>query len=248
MSNPVPHRIKLKVLSEWIQGIPRDKIARINGISSGSVSGIIQQLKINDPDIDLMRLVATNLKKKNISLFEHAATSRIRNFLTGCGISEDQIEKLFEDIVIHCYRLDIPEREFLSKINEVSELSEYFETPIQDIPFKITNLKNELEEIKREVKSKRQQLNQVLKENNTTIEILKQYIADRPTFDRVKHLEAVIANQKRIIHHATEELNELVDENEKLKSLLRKEEVFEDKFTDINKNFQKINPLGQKNY
>ncbi|MGN6349753.1 MAG: hypothetical protein ACTHLL_08405 [Candidatus Nitrosocosmicus sp.] len=144
--------------------------------------------------------------------------------------------------------MDIPEREFLSKINEVSELSEYFETPIQDIPFKITNLKNELEEIKREVKSKRQQLNQVLKENNTTIEILKQYIADRPTFDRVKHLEAVIANQKRIIHHATEELNELVDENEKLKSLLRKEEVFEDKFTDINKNFQKINPLGQKNY
>jgi hypothetical protein len=53
-----------------------------------------------------MRLVATNLRKKGISLFEHAAASRLRNFLIGCGITEDQIEKLFEDIAIHCYRLE----------------------------------------------------------------------------------------------------------------------------------------------
>jgi cell fate (sporulation/competence/biofilm development) regulator YlbF (YheA/YmcA/DUF963 family) len=136
----------------------------------------------------------------------------------------------------------------LLKIDEISELSESFETPIQEIPFKITSLKNELEENERVFKIKRQQLNQVLRENNTTIEILKEYITNRPTFDRVKYLEAVIVNQKRIISLATEELNELVDENEKLKSLVGKEEVLEDKFTDINKKLQKINPLGQKNY
>ena len=150
MSNPVPHKIKLKVLAEWLQGIPRDKIALINGIGSGSVSGIIQQIKINDPDIDIMRLVAARLRKKGISLFEHAAASRIRNFLTGCGIAEDKIEKLFEDIVIHCYRLDLSERDFLLKIDEVSELSESFETPIQEVSLKITSLKNELEEKERE--------------------------------------------------------------------------------------------------
>jgi hypothetical protein len=69
VSNPIPHKIKTKVIGEWIQGITRDKIARINGIGSGSVSVIIQQVKINDPDIDLMRLVATNLRKKRYNSF-----------------------------------------------------------------------------------------------------------------------------------------------------------------------------------
>jgi hypothetical protein len=110
---------------------PSRQIARIDGIGNGSVSGIIQQIEINDPDIDLMRLVATNLRKKGISLLEHAAASRLRNFLIGCGITEDQIEMLFEDIAIHCYRLDISERDFLLKIDEISKLSESFETPIQ---------------------------------------------------------------------------------------------------------------------
>jgi hypothetical protein len=203
-------------------------------------------VKINDPDIDLMRFVAVNLRKKGTTLFDYAAASRIRSFLIGCRITEDQIEKLFEDIAIHCYRLDIPERDFLLKIDEVSELSESFKIPIQEIPLKILSLKKELEDIDGEIINKKQQLNQVLKENNTTKEILKEYIKNRPAYERVKHLEAVMANQKRTIEIAVEELHEFEDENEKLKSLLGKEEVLEDKFTDINKKLPDNQPLGTK--
>jgi uncharacterized coiled-coil DUF342 family protein len=49
-----------------------------------------------------------------------------------------------------------------------------------------------------------------------------------------------------MISQATEELNELIDENEKLKSLVGKEEVLEDKFTDINKKLPENQPLGTK--
>ncbi len=63
MGNRIPHHIKTKVLREWLQGISRDKIALDNNISEGSVTGIIQQAKINTPDMDLLREIALGIKK-----------------------------------------------------------------------------------------------------------------------------------------------------------------------------------------
>lgn len=171
VSNPIPHKIKIKVISEWLQGLPRDKIARINSIGTGTVSGIIRHIKFNDPDIDLMRYTALNLRKNNNkTLFEYAAATRIRNFLARNGLNEDQVEELLEDIAVHCYSLDIPIKDFLLLIHKVADLADSFETPIQEIPYKINCLKAKEEEMEREIKSKRQQLNQILKENRITIE------------------------------------------------------------------------------
>jgi hypothetical protein len=65
----LPPFIKVKVLNEWLQGLPRNKIAENNGIGAGTVTGIHQQARNNDiPDIDLMRALALMLQKENLDI------------------------------------------------------------------------------------------------------------------------------------------------------------------------------------
>jgi hypothetical protein len=66
LSNQIPHKIKVQVRYQWIQGIPRDKIAENNDMGRGTVTNIIEQFKTTVPDIDLMRETALQIKKENV--------------------------------------------------------------------------------------------------------------------------------------------------------------------------------------
>jgi retron-type reverse transcriptase len=92
------------VLLEWIAGIPRDKIAINNGIGRGTVTNILVNLKINTPDIDLMRQTALLIKKEGLGIFSLAASIRLRKLLEQFKITEDQIEKLLEVIDGYCFK------------------------------------------------------------------------------------------------------------------------------------------------
>ena len=116
MSNPIPRQIKVQVLYQWIQGIPRDKIADNNDIGRGTVTNIIEQFKTTVPDIDLMRETSLQIKKEGVAIFLVAASLRLRNLLEDLKITEDQIESLLEEINIHCFKQQITPKDFVLKI------------------------------------------------------------------------------------------------------------------------------------
>jgi len=128
------------VIHEWIQGIPRDKIAENNDIGRGTVTNIIQQFKINIPDIDLMRHTALQIKKEDLEIFSFAASTRLRKLLEQFQITECQIENLLEEINIYCFKQQILPKEFILKIEEVSDLAMDFETPIHKLPLYINQI------------------------------------------------------------------------------------------------------------
>ena len=117
MSNQIPHKIKVQVLYQWIQGISRDKIAENNDIGRGTVSNIIEQFITTIPDIDLMRETSLQIKKENIGIFSFAASIRLRRLLEDLEITEDKIESLLEEINIYCFKQEITPKDFvLNKI------------------------------------------------------------------------------------------------------------------------------------
>ena len=136
------------MIYEWIQGIPRDKIAENNDIGRGTVTNLIQQFKTNIPDIDLMRQTALQIKKEDLEIFSFVASIRLRKLLEQFQITEDQIESLLEEIDIYCFKQQILSKEFVLKIKEVSDLAMNFETPILNLPSYVNQLssqKNRLE-------------------------------------------------------------------------------------------------------
>ena len=85
MTNPTPRQIKVQVLYQWIQGIPRDKIAENDDSGRGTVTNIIEQFKRRTiPDIDLMR--ETSNKKR-----------RYRNIFICCVYKIKKIVRRFRD-------------------------------------------------------------------------------------------------------------------------------------------------------
>ena len=120
MGSATPHSIKVKVIKEWIQGLSRDKIGQNNGIGVGTVTNIIQHAKTNILDIDLIRALALKIKKEKLEINYFASAVRLKKVLDRLKLSEEKVEVFLEAINIHCFRRKINNKEFISKIEEIS--------------------------------------------------------------------------------------------------------------------------------
>ena len=135
----LPPFIKVKVLNEWLQGLPLNKIAENNGIGADTVTGIHQQARSNDiPDIDLMRALALMLQKENLDINHFASSIRLKKVLDRIGIPEEKLESLLEEINIYSFQLGIDEKEFISKTDEILQMAYESNIPISDVLVKIS--------------------------------------------------------------------------------------------------------------
>ena len=68
MGSKIPKPIKLEVIRKWLEGKSRNNIAKEVGIGAGTVSGIIEEFRQNDPEFDLLRETAVKLKNQGINI------------------------------------------------------------------------------------------------------------------------------------------------------------------------------------
>jgi transcriptional regulator with XRE-family HTH domain len=97
MGGKIPRPIRIQVIRLWLEGISRDKIAEELDISTGAVSGVIKDLRRDDPQFDLLREIAVKIKNLNLSVESFAPLVRIykvllaKDLLTGIT-GEESIE------------------------------------------------------------------------------------------------------------------------------------------------------------
>ena len=238
------------MLYQWIQGIPRDKIAKNNDIGRGTVTNIIQQYKTNVPDIDLMRQTALQIKKEGLEIFSFAASIRLRRLLEQLQITEDQIESFLEELEIYCFKQQIIPKDFVLKIKDVSDLAMELKTPIHKLPSFINQLSIQKNRLEREITIKKEEYSQVIKENETIIEELKEFRAKRHLLPKINDLQQSLNNQNKTLLSTTKELSDLAIENYHLKAILSKDDILPFEFTEANKKLLALSednkPLDKK--
>ena len=235
MTNPTPRQIKVQVLYQWIQGIARDKIADNNDIGRGTVTNIIKQFKTNVPDIDLMRQTALQIKKEDLEIFSFAASMRLRRLLEGLEITEDQIESLLEEINIYCFKQQITPKDFVLKINEVSDLAMDLQTPIHKLPSFVNQLSSHKGKLEREIANKKQEYNQVIKENEKYVDELQEFRAKKHLLPKLNDLQQLLNSKINTLDLAIKESSDLAKENYQLKAILAKDDILPYEFTEANK-------------
>ena len=141
MGPKTPTRTIEKVLRFWLSGFSREKIAEKAGIGEGTVSSIIQDAKQNLPDIDLLRQVAVQIKRKGWELAAFSSAMRHRNILYKKGLTDDQIDSLIEIVDEHCFRRNMTLEWFVDVIGHVALVSDKYNCPIE----KLDELKDEME-------------------------------------------------------------------------------------------------------
>ena len=249
MSNPIPRQIKVQVLYQWIQGIPRDKIADNNDIGRGTVTNIIEQFKTTVPDIDLMRETALQIKKEGVAIFLVAASLRLRNLLEDLKITEDQIESLLEEINIHCFKQQITPKDFVLKIKEVSDLAMDLQTPLHKLPSFVHQLSSQKSKIEREIAIKKQEYNQVVRLHEKYVDELKEFREKRHLLHKLNEMQQLLDNQNKTLSITSKESCDLAKENYNLKAILAKDDILPYEFTEANKKLAFIGdnkPLDKK--
>ena len=235
MSNPIPHKTKVQVLHQWIQVIPRDRIAENNDIGRGTVSNIIKQFKTTVPDIDLMRETALQIKKEDLEIFTYAASIRLRRLLEQLNITEDQVENLLEEISIYCFKQQITPKDFVLKINEVSDLAMDLQTPIHKLPSFVNQLSSHKGKLEREIANKKQEYNQVIKENEKYVDELQEFRAKKHLLPKLNDLQQLLNSKINTLDLAIKESSDLAKENYQLKAILAKDDILPYEFTEANK-------------
>jgi transcriptional regulator with XRE-family HTH domain len=151
MGERIPHSLKKTVINEWLQGISRDTIASDNGIGGGTVSRIIQDAKMDMPDIDLLREVAVKLEEENLDVNLFASSVRLKKILDGLELTEENVELLIEQVNTHCFKHGMSEKEFVSKIDEICNMLDNVEFSLNDLPVYIVQKKIQLESLDRDI-------------------------------------------------------------------------------------------------
>jgi hypothetical protein len=91
MPAAIDENIRRKVIQQWFNGLPRDKIAEENNIGAGTVSSIVANYKVSleDLDFDSIRQLAIEARQHGLSLSELALHFRLYNYCIKSGAAED---------------------------------------------------------------------------------------------------------------------------------------------------------------
>jgi hypothetical protein len=81
-----------KVITEWLQGLSRDKIAENNDIGVGTVTEIIKDYRENDSDVDKQREFVVALMREGTDLNLFASSIRLKKFTERLGIDEERLD------------------------------------------------------------------------------------------------------------------------------------------------------------
>jgi transcriptional regulator with XRE-family HTH domain len=215
MPAKIPKSIRERVIKQWLQGMSRDEIAKVNDIGAGTVSAIIKDAKQENPDIDLLRAVALVLKKHDSNLSVFAPSIRIKNKLEEMGVSEDKID---DNSNIHCFKRGLTADEYFNNVDKVCALSDNLGMPVDELPSYIIRQQLELQKVEKETEDAKVKLRQVLQHYDVTMDELQEFIRDKPLIDHIKKLEKKLEEEVEEKNYLAEELVSKESEIENLES------------------------------
>ncbi|HJT49302.1 MAG TPA: hypothetical protein VJ729_14050 [Nitrososphaeraceae archaeon] len=188
MGARIPRIIRQEILRRWLQGMPRDENAKINHVSNGTVTNVIKEATVYDPQLLLLREVAVLFRSEDVQITEIAHSLRIHRVLHHIGLNdEEKVESFLENLDIYCFKSGLKDVEFIDKINQISCLLRNLEIDLDHLPSYIGHKIKEINDL---------QLKQtiVLKKYDATMEALEQYMTDKPSVDKIHVLENQLNN------------------------------------------------------
>ena len=164
MPAAISETIKNIVLHDWLEGKSREEISSRNKISTGAVSNIIEEWRIDlaNYDIDALRALSLSLKNFKLTPEKSATGFRVAMMMLKIGVTEESFNYFINEIYNRCQLLNISPEQIGIYIQEIVLLS-HLVIPSK-IPQFLENKRKEIEAIGNESIQKRQELVELDKE------------------------------------------------------------------------------------
>jgi 23S rRNA pseudoU1915 N3-methylase RlmH len=186
MGARIPEPIKIEVLNWWLEGLSRDKIAKLCEIGAGTVSSIIVEFLAADYSLPLQREVALKLKRENLSIVDLAYSIRLSKVLRNFQLAEEKLEAFMEQVEINCFKLGLSVEIFIDCVNEVCDFASNHHIPFDQLPRYIAERRQSLEVLDTEVEVATQKTIEALRNGNITLADIAEYQRERPTIEKYR--------------------------------------------------------------
>ena len=191
MGSKIPKLIKLEVIRKWLEGKSRNKIAKEVGIGAGTISGIIQEFRQNDPEFDLLREVAVKLKNQGINIESFASSVRLRermlNQIEGIDhldqAADEKIESLIVNLEVFCFKQNLSINEFVNLVHNMSWTAEILGVPLEKLPGHIKQLESDLHMLTKQIEQKELEKQNAFNDYGVTINLLEEFKRNRKLFE-----------------------------------------------------------------
>ena len=155
----LPDGMKLIVMQQWLQGIPRDTIANNNGLSAGAVTNIINEWRqqLGFSLVEELRDLAITLKRIGINPAQCAVGCRVAMIMLNLGVKEDSFEQFILDVYNRCKDLALTPENIASHLEDLLEFSK-ISVPLLQIPDYIKQKTDEKRKLEEEIENLKGQI------------------------------------------------------------------------------------------
>ncbi len=206
MGGHTPSKTKEKVLRHHLSGLGRKKTADKVGIGEGTVQSIIKEIRESEvPDVDLLRAVAIQVRKKGWDLNVFASAVRQRNMLHSMAISDDKIDSLIENIHEHCFKQGITLESFIDRVENISLTSHIYNCPIDKLDELKAQKEAQIFEAQYQLNNMQDARAEALQTHSLTEQDIAEFKQDRPLIEtiRTQRQELQELNQELELSRAT---------------------------------------------
>jgi hypothetical protein len=209
MGGKIPRPIRIQVIRLWLEGKSRDKIAEELEISAGSVSGVIKDLRRDDPQFDLLREAAVKIKNLNLSIESFAPLVRLYEVLREIDLLEGitgeelielrstRMEALIVALEVFCFKKEqLSIEEFVSLVTNMYSTAHKLGVSLHRFPVYITELKDRIDTLRKEIDLTEAKKENALKDYDVTLEQLQEYNANKPFIQQMRKLKQELADAK----------------------------------------------------
>lgn len=191
MRIPISELTQQEVISKWLSGWPRDKIAGELSIGAGTVSNIVTMWiqEVGAPTAEALRELSVEIRRSGMSIRECARGLRFVRFLQDISRDEEtkQIEIFLEKIYNKSKYFNISPENLVELAGEIWELSKTM--PIKEISSYLKakmkekeKIVGELNELNRKREIVDSDLNRRLQSARTEAQELQNFVASRQYF------------------------------------------------------------------
>jgi hypothetical protein len=137
--------LKIKIINDFLSGIKREDIAKKYGISTGSVSAIVDEFEEEIPDIDKLREMVLKLNATGNSPKIFYSAIRLHNYIKNLSLTEAKAEHIIEIFQEYAFKKNYDVSALIDSIINAHLLAQKCGTDLKHLEQHVNNKKIILE-------------------------------------------------------------------------------------------------------
>lgn len=255
----INNSLKIKILYDFLLGIKREVIAKKYGISTGSVSAIVDEFELDIPDIQKIRAMMVKLSAAGNDPKLIYPAIRLHNYIKNLGLTEAQAEYMLEMFQEYAFKNNYDVSALFDSIINAFTFAQKCGTDLEHLDQHVKNRKLVLEAIEALIRKLNNDREIMPYKLNIDLAEFQEYKKNQPLIQNF----IIVANELHFEKKVTKVLKDQLEilksefyekeiENEKLKQLLSQQREKEgEEYIDYRQdivNFDSINlPLDDSN-